>query len=180
MRRVTPADLGRLASQLTNLGALMSADPKCACGCKTKADHAHRVAKNAHGATGSSGGDGRSPKGDHSDPTYAAFMKPNPSDQWLDQLSSASNLAVVVVTSLAEQVHFLGTITSTSPKELSATGSGDCAACGEFCSGAVNDRLRSGFCNPCRMAYRRAGSPDRHVFMRDRRAFLAEAKQHTG
>lgn len=50
-------------------------------------------------------------------------------------------------------------------------GSGDCRAeCGRYCSGAAGDRLRSGFCDPCRKAWERAGRPDRATFKRLQRA----------
>jgi hypothetical protein len=42
-------------------------------------------------------------------------------------------------------------------------GRGECAACARICDPArnSNDRLRSGFCNACRMAWDRAGRPPR-------------------
>lgn len=49
---------------------------------------------------------------------------------------------------------------------------GECLCCGEPVSGAVNDRLRSGFDDKCRKAWERAGHPDRAAFIRDRRRQL--------
>lgn len=180
MRHVKADDLRRLAGQLEALVAILRKDPDCKCGHKTKAEHAHHVAKSAYGAPGSNQG-GRGSKGDHSDPTYAAFMRPDVSDHWLDDLSLYAENVMSSGANLARLVHDLGTITPTSPRELSANGSGDCQACGDFNSGAVNDRLRGGFCNACRMAYQRAGCPDRFEFCRDRRAQLqAEKNQRAG
>ena len=49
------------------------------------------------------------------------------------------------------------------------SGQGECRACETFCSGDGEDRLRSGYCNPCRVAWDRAGRPDRGQFERERK-----------
>ena len=49
-----------------------------------------------------------------------------------------------------------------------AGGAGSCQACGSDVSGAANDRLRSGYCGACNLAWKRAGSPDRATFKRER------------
>jgi hypothetical protein len=49
-----------------------------------------------------------------------------------------------------------------------AGGAGACGACGADVSGAANDRLRSGYCQACNVAWKRAGSPDRATFKRER------------
>jgi hypothetical protein len=175
-RRVTPEDLNRIAGQLTALGDLMRLDPKCHCGCRTLAIHAHRVARYAEGAPGPSAGS-RSAKGSHSDPTLAAVLAPDATDHWLADLSVYAHGASRFCQELGSLIHFLGTVTATNPRELTATGSGDCMACGEYCSGAVDDRLRAGYCNACRMAWDRAGRPDRFQFQQDRRASLDERKR---
>lgn len=54
------------------------------------------------------------------------------------------------------------------------SGSGACLACGHDCTGTDNDRLRSGYCNRCRMRWERAGRPDRGAFERQVHAELAE------
>lgn len=56
---------------------------------------------------------------------------------------------------------------------------GDCLACFTYVSGSTNDRLRSGYCNACRMAFKRWGEdqpdPGDHLaFRRERRRDLAE------
>lgn len=167
MRHVTRQDLDRLAGQLTALGSLMRLDPGCKCKCKTKAEHAHHVAKNTYGAPGSNLGAGRSPKGDHADPTFAAVDNPDPTDSWWDDLSVYAHGASRFAQELARLVADLGTITSTSPKELSATGSGDCMACGRYCSGSVNDRLVAGMCDTDYRRWCRHGRPDRFEFCRN-------------
>lgn len=165
MTLVTAQDLNRLAGQLSALADLMRGDPDCRCNCKTRADHAYRVAKDAHGASTTQGG--RASKGDHADPTFGQYINPDPTDRWLRDLSVYAHATSRFTQELARVVHDLGTVTSTNPRELTKTGSGDCMACGRYCSGAVNDRLRAGFCNACRMAYKRAGSPDRFEFCRN-------------
>lgn len=44
-------------------------------------------------------------------------------------------------------------------------GQGTCEACGDWCSGAANDRLRSGFDDKCRKRWERYGRPDRGMFV---------------
>lgn len=51
---------------------------------------------------------------------------------------------------------------------------GDCQACQRPVSGSANDRLRAGYCDACRMAWERAGRPDRPAFERRRRKELAD------
>lgn len=165
-RRVTPDDLHRLAGQLTALADLMRSNPDCRCKCPTRADHALKVATDTHGAPGSNLDAGRSAKGDHSDPTVSQLLNPEPSDHWLDDLSIYTRGASRFAQELARLVHDLGGITSTNPRKLTATGSGDCMACGRYCSGAASDRLRSGLCPSDYIRWVRAGRPDRFEFCR--------------
>jgi hypothetical protein len=51
---------------------------------------------------------------------------------------------------------------------------GPCQCCGREVFGTEADQLRSGFCNACRMAWSRAGCPDRPPWIVVRRAWLAE------
>lgn len=44
---------------------------------------------------------------------------------------------------------------------------GDCLCCGVTCTGAVGDKLVSGYCKKCRNAWEYAGYPDRVQFQRD-------------
>jgi hypothetical protein len=46
---------------------------------------------------------------------------------------------------------------------------GECQACQRPVAGGTADPLRSGYCNACRMAWDRAGKPDRPTFERERR-----------
>lgn len=59
-------------------------------------------------------------------------------------------------------------------RERHLIGAGDCAACGTYASGDLNDRLRAGYCPACNMAWTRAGRPDRATWNETRRAELAE------
>lgn len=52
-------------------------------------------------------------------------------------------------------------------------GSGPCMACTRDVPGTEGDRLRSGFCNACRMKWTRDGRPDRAVFIRRRQQELS-------
>lgn len=70
---------------------------------------------------------------------------------------------------LAHRLDAIDELSAPTPKADTA-GTGYCQACGTHCSGAGDDRLRSGYCNPCRMAWDRAGRPDRASFERERRA----------
>jgi hypothetical protein len=52
---------------------------------------------------------------------------------------------------------------------------GDCVVCATFCSGAHNDRLRAGLCNPCRVHWQRwnaTNNGDRGEWMLERRRAL--------
>lgn len=51
---------------------------------------------------------------------------------------------------------------------------GDCFACDRVVAGTHVDRLRAGYCNACRMAWERAGRPDRVQFQRQRRQQVLE------
>lgn len=53
----------------------------------------------------------------------------------------------------------------------------DCLACGRYCSGAPNDRLRSGVCPACHQAWqrwRKSNKGDRHAWLTTRRRAIAE------
>jgi hypothetical protein len=164
--RVTPDDLNRIAGQLTALGELMRLDPKCHCGCRTLAIHAHRVARHAEGPPGPTP-NGRNSRGSHSDPTFATYLNPDPSDHWLARYTALAHGTSRFATALAALVHQLGTITTTEPRELTATGSGDCQACGRYCSGSATDRLVAGMCDTDYRRWCRHGRPDRFEFCRD-------------
>lgn len=76
---------------------------------------------------------------------------------------AAGHLAVI-----ERRLDLIDKISTPTPAHETA-GTGYCEACGAHCSGAGDDRLRAGFCNPCRMAWDRAGRPDRATFKRERR-----------
>lgn len=59
-------------------------------------------------------------------------------------------------------------------------GSGDCQACDKPCSGALNDRLRGGYCDACRKRWERQDRPDRAYFERLTPAWDAPPEAETG
>ena len=60
--------------------------------------------------------------------------------------------------------------------ERQASG-GDCVCCARYCSGAANDRLRSGLCDPCRKSWQRSGLERGEWMLERRRALLVEEQQ---
>lgn len=60
-------------------------------------------------------------------------------------------------------------------------GRGECAACSKICDPArnPNDRLRSGFCNTCRMRWDRAGRPPRVDWAHARRHEVMAGREGT-
>ena len=87
----------------------------------------------------------------------------------LDRHLGALDLAATDQRQLVALVRQLGTVTTQlydivvrwthTPTSLDApkrqVSGGDCVACGAFCSGAVNDRLRAGLCVACYHHHRR-------------------------
>lgn len=63
---------------------------------------------------------------------------------------------------------------STIATRATMGGAGACLACHTDVSGAAHDRLRSGYCAACYRAWDRAGRPERAVWERERRAYLAQ------
>lgn len=57
---------------------------------------------------------------------------------------------------------------ASSERAVRRPGSGTCAACGRDVPGTESDRLRSGWCKACEMAWVRAERPDRAAFERNR------------
>lgn len=127
--------------------------------------------------TGGSGGGGA--------PTLDAAGNPPGLDRYLDKPDEAARNADLILTYTRQMlnnaviVHSLVTgwaDSSTSPHEggvaprRTASG-GDCVVCATYCSGAHNDRLRSGLCVACYHDQRR--SPlDRGEWMLERRRNL--------
>jgi hypothetical protein len=66
---------------------------------------------------------------------------------WLSRLFDSAHAVLVI----HELVNF------TEKNQGRQAGGGDCQACGTFCSGADNDRLRGGYCNKCYTAWIRTG-----------------------
>lgn len=177
--RLTIDEVHRLARQAAALLSLVDGGTKdhpwqCGCGCRNRALHTLRVAEQSYTVFRSTSG-GRSAKGDHADPVFATATgeQVDPSPQWLPGLTDAARAASKAIQDLAGYLHTVGRIESSDPHILAQAGQGDCVVCDTYCSGAVNDRLRAGYCDACRKAWKRAGSPDRAEFKRARRAQLA-------
>ena len=107
--------------------------------------------------------------GGGSTPRLDAAGNPPGLDRYLDRpdpAAQASRRIDQILTNLLTQVTELHSIVTTWTTDIDpahqpvierrASG-GDCLACGTYCSGASNDRLRSGLCNRCRMAWVRSG-----------------------
>lgn len=186
MRTATENDLIRLAGQFEAAALVLRSAPNCACprACKSKAAHAAKVAREAAGFTGVSGGAGRS--GDVANPTLNAVigwhggLKRHVGPEWWQEgISRDVALASGAVSDLILLVSELGMVTSTDPVELTKNGQGTCPACDRFCSGAVNDRLVSGLCDTDYRAWKRAGCPERFGFINQRRVESHRCKHPT-
>ena len=118
-------------------------------------------------------------------PTLDAAGNPPGLDRYLDKPDEAARNADLILTytrqMLNSAVIIHGLVTgwadsSTSPHEggvaprRTASG-GDCVVCATYCSGAHNDRLRAGLCDPCRKHWQRS-SLDRGEWMLERRRNL--------
>jgi hypothetical protein len=144
---------------------------------------ARRLACDWSGPLRAAGGPGRGSKGDHADPTYAAASallgrrsgSEDPSGYWdaLKRLAGVLSGAgaeldgIVVQLGRASRNQHLA---SSDPERKPTLGAGDCAACGEWVTGAAEDRLRSGYCENDYRRWVRAGRPDRAAFEHATRA----------
>lgn len=54
---------------------------------------------------------------------------------------------------------------------------GDCVCCSRYCSGAANDRLRSGLCDACRKSWTRSGKERGEWMLERRRSLIEEHEQ---
>jgi hypothetical protein len=86
-------------------------------------------------------------------------------------LAAVDTSLTVAVRALREAHQELTQITARlhAGKVGERTNMADCAACERPVANTPNDRLRSGYCNACRMAWNRQGQPDRPAFERTRR-----------
>lgn len=211
MRRATEKDTYRLHSQADAVWKLIEKDSDCKCtegwtelrdsngdvmldaqgrpifvplkACRTKLDHALRVARQASSymrAAGEPSHGGSTPN-----PVFAALVsmmkrngtwKPHITPEWWhERIMRDTALLNGALADLAVIVSELGKITATNPNDLGKNGQGTCPACDVFCSGAVNDRLKGGLCGTDYKAWERAGRPDRVAWIRERRAHYAQA-----
>jgi hypothetical protein len=202
MRRSTEKDTHRLRGQTEAAWVLLGKPSDCKCtegveeiegelvpvkACTTKLDHALRVARQAAGYEKASGGANRGT--DTPNPVLAAVQalelldgkkhvgwKAHVSPEWWhERIMRDTSLISGAVADLVVIVSELAKITATDPKDLGKNGQGTCPACDYFCSGALDDRLRSGFCDTDYRAWLREGRPDRYEFTQRRHAIRAEA-----
>lgn len=129
-----------------------------------------RLAPAAHAAlrnqqpgypTNTSGGSGA--------PQLSESGTPPGLDRYLERNDPAAHAARQLDTTLIAAVRNLDTVRSivatwaadihpdAQPVLERKVSGGDCAACNRYCTGTANDRLRSGMCNACRMAWQRSG-----------------------
>ena len=108
---------------------------------------------------GEPGGSG----GGHGDPTLGAVMANEQTARMVDDLraeleraESAMMHAFRLASSLASAV--------VAPAEAEPAGAGHCQRCAVWVSGSAKDRIKSGYCERCYKAWRRAGMPDRVLF----------------
>lgn len=194
MRRATEADTERLAGELESAAQLLRMKAECKCfeyskndageivpvpACRTRVDHALRVARQAAGFMGSSGGPSRG--SDVANPTLAAIIDYRGNvkghhgpEWWQHRIGRDTGLIGGALADLLVIVAELGRVTKTKPGDLRKNGQGVCPICDHFCSGAVNDRLVAGFCDTDYRAWRRAGTPDRFYFTHERRRDRAD------
>lgn len=135
---------------------------------------AHTMARllEERGFSSASGASGGSHGNSELTPTEAAAARPNHwtgtraalYDGYRDAYRSACNLRDTIGRILSH-----GDIEATA-RHNRQPGSGPCMACTRDVPGTSTDRLRSGFCNACRMRWTREGRPDRAAFIRRRLA----------
>jgi hypothetical protein len=101
----------------------------------------------------------------------AAALGTSEADQHREDTWQATSFLVEAVGAIGAMQRRLDLIDqrSTPTRTADTAGTGSCQACTQWCSGTGEDRLRSGYCNACRVAWDRAGRPDRATFNRTRR-----------
>ena len=81
------------------------------------------------------------------------------------------------------EVHRLVAVWATeSDRGEPSTNGGECVACGRFCAGAHEDRLRAGLCPACRTSWTRwrsSNKGDRFDWLRGRRAEISEQNENS-
>lgn len=200
MNPITLVEVRRLRGQIRACADLLEGTTRtdgkrlewqCGCHCKSRIEHAWRVADQANSILKAGALEGTRSH-DVADPVFALTYPAiaglgtdpepvilDPSPQWLEQLTECAARANTAIAELTGIVHVLGVITSSEPVKPGTSGQGNCLICDRPCTGVGEDRLRSGYCPACRVAYQRAGSPDRAEFQRHRREQLAAPEPFT-
>lgn len=198
MRRANETDAKKLRTRMVAAFDLMYLDSTCKCtegfdlddddvlvpvkACRTRLDHALRVARQAAAGFNPSGAE-RTHGGSIPNPVLAAVIAQAKKDGtwrshmtedwWYDQILSLVAVLNTAAGNLTILCLDLAKITATDPKDLGKNGQGSCPVCDTFCSGAVDDRLIAGLCDTDYRAWTRAGRPDRFRWVQERRGELA-------
>lgn len=190
MRRATEADVLRLAGQLEAAAKLLRAAPNCECvmirtnadgepeespACRSRLDHALRVARQASGFVRARGEGSHG--GDTPNPVLAALLtrlgelKGHKGYEWWEErMSRDATLVSGALADLIIVLDDLGTVRKTDPKGPTKNGQGVCPACDVFCTGQEGSRLKAGLCDTDYKAWTRDGRPARFEFIQRRRA----------
>ncbi len=79
-------------------------------------------------------------------------------DTAVDQFATDLDAAARLIGRMLRTAEFVQNVKDAARGRVSSL-AGVCKACGGDVSGSENDRLRNGYCNPCRAAFDRAGKP---------------------
>lgn len=111
--------------------------------------------------------------GTHSDPTAAKALADERTDlmgQWLNELDQSLKQAWYFA-SRADHIRVLiAGVDRLLDRSTPQPGAGDCLACSKWVTGGESDRIKSGYCPACWMAWCRQGRPDRMRFQAERRS----------
>lgn len=130
--------------------------------------------------TGTLGDGGSRGNSEHTSTERAAAHR----DEWADADEKLARLYVELFALTGAGAQFITSLASRAASDeqhegegLARTGTngGWCMACARWVPGTADDRIRSGFCNACRMAWNRKVSDDPHA---DRAEFIRHRPKH--
>jgi hypothetical protein len=107
-------------------------------------------------------------------------------DRWADADEKLARLYVQLVSLTGAGSQFITNLAASAGTDADHEGDGMahtntngawCLACTRWVPGTAEDRIRSGFCNACRVAWNRLASTDPHA---DRASFIRNRPKHTG
>lgn len=108
---------------------------------------------------------------DTSSSTERAALNPDPWAGIDEQL--ANHIRAIWKTATDIETDIVRILTHATTDDPVPPGTGSCQRCGRFCRPTAqrpDNRIRSGWCNACRMAWTRAGRPNRSTFNRNHTA----------